>query len=101
MKGEVETTAPEVALVLGTRMALGVGLGLLLANRFSEEGQRAVGGTLLLAGTFAAGVFAAELFGRPRPFTLAFGPGRGETRSRGGPGSEERRLVRETVRAGD
>ena len=35
------------AFVLGTRAAVGVGLGLLLANRFSEEQRRAIGGTLV------------------------------------------------------
>jgi len=73
MRGEVEFTGPEVALVLGTRAALGIGLGLLLADRFTEEGRRTVGRTLLLAGTFAAAIVASELFGRPRHFQMAFG----------------------------
>jgi hypothetical protein len=73
MRGEAEMTAPEFALVLGTRAALGVGLGLLVGNRLSDEQRRAVGWTLLLAGAFTATILGLELFGRPRPFRLAFG----------------------------
>jgi hypothetical protein len=74
MKGEAQMTVPEVALVLGTRAALGVGLGLMLSGCFSsEEARRAVGSTLLLAGAFSGAVLAYELFGRPRTFTLSFG----------------------------
>jgi hypothetical protein len=73
MKGEVEVTGPEIAMTLGTRAALGIGLGLLLAGRFSEESRRAVGWTLLLAGAFSGTVLASELFGRPRPLHMKFG----------------------------
>jgi hypothetical protein len=64
MRGQVEATGPEIALTIGTRMALGVGLGLLLASCFPED-RRSVGGSLLLAGAFGAAVLASELFGRP------------------------------------
>lgn len=75
MRGEVEMTGPELGLVLGTRVALGVGLGLLIANAFSSAEKRAaVGGTLLAAGLFSGGCLAAQIFGKPRPFQMAFGP---------------------------
>lgn len=74
MRGEVEITGPELGLVIGTRVALGLGLGLLIANAFSSAERRAaVGGTLLAAGLFTGGCLAAQLFGRPRPFRMAFG----------------------------
>jgi hypothetical protein len=73
MKGEAQFTVPELARVLGTRAALGVGLGLLLANRFSEEQRRTIGWTLLLTGGFSAATMALELFGRPRSLTWGFG----------------------------
>ncbi len=41
---------PEIALIGGTRGMLGAGLGLLLADRLSDEQRRAVGWTLLLVG---------------------------------------------------
>ncbi|HYX40086.1 MAG TPA: hypothetical protein VE821_00240 [Pyrinomonadaceae bacterium] len=43
-------TIPEIALIGGTRVALGAGLALLLADRFIPEQRRAVGWTLFLVG---------------------------------------------------
>jgi hypothetical protein len=98
MKGKAELTIPETALVLGTRAALGIGLGMLLANRFSLEQRRAIGGTLLLAGAFSAAVLASELFGKPRAFTVSFGSDRdGEQPA---PGSESR-TIRHPVPSGN
>ena len=45
---EAHVTLPELALVAGTRAALGGGLGLLLADRLSAEQRRAIGWTLLM-----------------------------------------------------
>jgi hypothetical protein len=75
MKGEVEMTRPELALVLGTRAALFVGLGLLLAGRFSSAEKRsAVGRTLLLTGLFTGVCISSQIFGGDtRPFKLTFG----------------------------
>jgi len=73
MKGEVELTGPEIATAVGTRAALGIGLGLLLAGHFSDESRRAVGWTLILAGAFSGTVLAAELFGHPRTLHMRFG----------------------------
>jgi hypothetical protein len=97
MRGKAEITIPETALVIGTRAALGIGLGMLLANRFSEDQRRAIGGTLLLAGAFTGAVLMSELFGRPRPFTVSFGTERGAPP----PADDARRLRRETLWAGD
>jgi hypothetical protein len=75
-------TVPELIRVLGTRAALGIGLRLLLANAFSSAEKRsAVGWTLLAAGALMGASIGYEIFGRPRPFTLAFGTegdGRGD-----------------------
>jgi hypothetical protein len=75
MKGEVEMTRPELALVLGTRAALFVGLGLLLAGRFaSAEKRSAVGRTLMLMGLFTGVCISSQIFGGDRrPFKLTFG----------------------------
>ncbi len=41
---------PEVAALAATRMALGGGLALLLADRVEERQRRLIGWTLFLAG---------------------------------------------------
>jgi hypothetical protein len=108
MRGEVEMTVPEVALVLGTRAALGIGLGLLLANRLSEEQRKAVGTTLLLAGAFSAAALGSQVFARPRSMYIAFGPKDREPERRapahGGarfPPADLELLTREMLRVGD
>jgi hypothetical protein len=58
-------TLPEIALIAGTRAALGGGLGLLLADRLSAEQRRAVGWTLLTVGVLSTFPLAAHvIFGR-------------------------------------
>jgi len=76
-------TAPELALVLGVRVAVFVGFGLLLANCFSSAEKRsAVGRTLLAGGLFTGACVGSQIFGRRRPFKLTFGTDayRSETR---------------------
>jgi hypothetical protein len=67
-------TRAELALVLGTRLSLFVGLGLVLANCFSSAEKRsAVGQTLLATGLFTGACLASQIFGSRRPFKLTFG----------------------------
>jgi hypothetical protein len=73
MRGEAEFDPAELTLIIGTRAALGIGLGFLLGNALSEEQRRTAGWTLLLAGAVAATALGWEIFGRPRPFTLKWG----------------------------
>lgn len=47
---EREVPLPTIALIAGTRVALGVGIGLLLANRLSSDGRRAAGWALTTFG---------------------------------------------------
>ena len=47
---ETRITLPELALIAGTRAALGAGLGLLLADRLSDEQRKGVGWTLVAIG---------------------------------------------------
>jgi hypothetical protein len=61
---------PEVGMIAGTRAALGVGLGLLIADRLEPAQRRAIGWTLVGVGiltTFplAAMVFFGEAPGEP------------------------------------
>jgi hypothetical protein len=62
---EKSIALPELALVAGTRVALGAGLGLLLANRLPEDQRRAIGWTLLLVGGLSTIPLDFEVLGRP------------------------------------
>jgi hypothetical protein len=63
---EPRITLPELALVACTRAALGAGLGLLLADRLSDEQRRAVGWSLFLVGAFSTIPLALEVLGGNR-----------------------------------
>jgi hypothetical protein len=63
---EARITLPELALIAGTRAALGAGLGLLLVDRLPEGQRRAVGWTLLLVGALSTVPLAFEVFGGRR-----------------------------------
>jgi hypothetical protein len=71
---ETRITLPELALIAGTRAALGAGLGLLLADRLPEGQRRAVGWTLLLVGALSTIPLAFEIFGGVQSPTLAAWP---------------------------
>jgi hypothetical protein len=43
-------TVPELAFIVGTRAALGVGIGLLVSDRMDPSRRRAVGMTLAAVG---------------------------------------------------
>jgi len=43
-------TIPEIALIAGTRVALGAGLGLLLADNLNSHTRKGVGWALLTVG---------------------------------------------------
>jgi hypothetical protein len=57
-------TLPELALVAGTRMALGAGIGLLVAERLNDDQRRAVGWTLFAVGALTTVPLAAEVLFR-------------------------------------
>jgi hypothetical protein len=63
---ETRVTLPELALIAGTRAALGAGLGLLLADRFAQDQRKAVGWTLLLIGALSTIPLAFEVLGGRR-----------------------------------
>jgi uncharacterized membrane protein YfcA len=68
---ETRVSLPELALVAGTRAALGAGIGLLLADRLPADQRRAVGWTLLAFGAATTIPLALEIFGKPRRTTPA------------------------------
>jgi hypothetical protein len=58
---ETRVTLPELGLIAGTRAALGAGIGLLLADRLSDEQRKAVGWTLFLFGAVSTVPLALEV----------------------------------------
>lgn len=61
---ELRIALPELALIAGTRGALGLGLGLLLANRFNGDQRRAIGWTLFAIGLASTIPLGADVLGR-------------------------------------
>ena len=61
-----EIHLPELALLAGTRGALGAGVGLLLSDRLSDEQRKNIGWTLVAVGVLTTIPLAAMLFGRRR-----------------------------------
>jgi hypothetical protein len=57
-------TLPELFLIASTRVALGAGGGLLLADRLTAEQRRAVGWTLLGIGVISTIPLAAQVLRR-------------------------------------
>lgn len=55
-------TFPELALVGVTRGAIGVGVGLLLANKLSRDKRTAIGLPLFLLGALSSIPIAIRLF---------------------------------------
>jgi len=63
---ETRLTLPQLALIAGTRGALGAGIGLLLADRLHEDQRKAIGWTLLLVGALTTIPLAIEVLGASR-----------------------------------
>jgi hypothetical protein len=63
---ETRITLPELALIGGTRAALGAGLGLLLAGFLPDAQRRAIGWTLFLVGAVTTVPLAFEVLGGSR-----------------------------------
>ena len=64
--GEVKVSLPELALLVGTRTALGAGLGLLVAGCLPENERESVGWTLLLVGAATTIPLAFEVLDKLR-----------------------------------
>jgi hypothetical protein len=63
---EARITLPELGLVAGTRLAGGIGIGLLLAERLTAEQRKAIGWTLFLVGAITTIPLAVEILGHSR-----------------------------------
>jgi len=61
---EIRIPLPEIGLIAGTRMALGVGIGLLIADRLSREQRQAAGIALVAIGGLTTIPLLADVFAR-------------------------------------
>lgn len=61
---ETRLTLPELALIAGTRAALGAGAGLLLSGRLTGEQRRAAGWALFLVGAVTTVPLLVQVLGR-------------------------------------
>jgi hypothetical protein len=61
---ETSLSLPDIFLIAGTRVALGAGVGLLLARRLSESARKGAGAALLAVGALSTIPLALNVFGR-------------------------------------
>jgi hypothetical protein len=60
---KTELTLPELGLLVGTRGMLGAGLGLLLADKLSDDRRKGIGWTLAAVGVLSTIPLAMMVFG--------------------------------------
>ena len=58
---------PEIAVFAATRGAIGLGAGLLLADKFQRPKRKAIGWSLFLSGLASTIPIAMHLFHKTRP----------------------------------
>jgi hypothetical protein len=61
---ETRLSLPELALIAGTRAALGAGVALLLGDMLTKEQKKAVGWTLFFVGAVTTVPLVADVIGR-------------------------------------
>ena len=57
-------TIPEIGLIAGTRIALGVGIGLLISNRINKDQRKAAGIALLVVGALTTVPIVLQVLGK-------------------------------------
>ena len=57
-------TIPKIGLIAGTRVALGVGIGLLISDRLYKDQRRALGWALVGMGVLTTVPIVAGIFGK-------------------------------------
>lgn len=57
-------TIPEILLIAGTRVALGVGIGLLISSKLNSDQRRAAGLALAVVGGLTTVPLALGVIGR-------------------------------------
>lgn len=61
---EHKFTLAEIMLLAGTRVALGVGLGLLLSTRLDDDQRKAAGWALVFVGAITTIPLAMDVIGK-------------------------------------
>ncbi len=61
---ESTLTIPDLALIAGTRIALGVGIGLLLAGKLGEDHRKGAGWALLAVGVVTTVPLVMNVLGK-------------------------------------
>lgn len=61
---ERNLTLPEIGLIAGTRVALGVGIGLLISDRLNKDQRKAAGWALLGVGVLTTVPIVAGILGK-------------------------------------
>jgi hypothetical protein len=64
MRRTTEVTTPEMAMIVATRVLLGVGLGLLASERIERQMRRGIGWTMFLVGAASTVPLAVEVLSR-------------------------------------
>jgi hypothetical protein len=59
-------TIPEIMLIGGTRVALGVGVGLLVAEKLSDDKRKGAGWALLAVGALTTVPIVINILKKPR-----------------------------------
>jgi hypothetical protein len=59
---ETSLSLPDIAIIGGTRVALGLGVGLLIARRLSENARKGAGAALLAVGAISTIPLALKIF---------------------------------------
>ncbi len=62
---ERKFTLAEIMLLAGTRVALGIGIGLLLSTRLDEGQRKSAGWALVFVGAITTIPLAMEILGKP------------------------------------
>jgi hypothetical protein len=57
-------TIPEIMLIAGTRIALGAGMGLLLADKLNKDHRRGAGWALLAVGVLSTFPLVMNVLGK-------------------------------------
>jgi hypothetical protein len=58
-------TIPEIMLIGGTRVALGVGLGLLIADKLGHDARKGAGWALLAVGVVSTIPLVMDVLSKP------------------------------------
>ncbi|HEX4748722.1 MAG TPA: hypothetical protein VH302_04190 [Bryobacteraceae bacterium] len=59
-------TIPEIMLIGGTRVALGVGLGLLIADKLGRDARKGAGWALLAVGALSTVPLVLNVLNKPQ-----------------------------------